>query len=135
MEDCESIAGDRAAEEALFHLHNLVLAEGQALLLTAARAPKFWPLSLPDLASRLQATALVSIAPPDDALLAMVLMKLFSDRQLAPSPSTIPYLVRHIDRSFEAAREVVARLDEAALSGRRPVTQALAREVLDKGGH
>ena len=131
VEDCEALAGDRAAEDALFHLHNLCLAEGQAVLLTAAAPPNRWPLTLPDLASRMQATPTVRIAPPDDRLLAAVMMKLFADRQLAPTPPTIPYLVRRVDRSFAAARDIVERLDRAAMAARRPVTLALAREVLD----
>lgn len=134
VEDCQSVAGDPAAETALFHLHNLVLAEGRALLLTACAAPRRWPLVLPDLASRLQATAVAAIAPPDDALLAAVLAKLFTDRQLSPSPATVPYLARRIERSFAAAGAVVARLDAAALDAGRPITPALARELLDKPG-
>ena len=131
IEDCDAIAGDRPAEEALFHLHNLALAEGQSLLFTAGAAPNHWPMTLPDLASRMQATPTVQIAPPDDALLAAVMMKLFADRQLSPSPATLPFLVRRIDRSFAAARDIVALLDTASLELRRPITQSLARDVLD----
>ncbi len=134
VEDCDRIAGDRALETALFHLHNLVLAEGHAALFTAALAPRRWPLVLPDLASRMQATALARIAPPDDALLAAVLTKHFSDRQLSPGPATVPYLARRIERSFAAARDIVERLDAAALERARAITPALAREVLDKPG-
>ena len=56
VEDAHAIARDRAAEEALFHLHNLVLAEGHALLITAREAPALWDLGLPDLASRMAGT-------------------------------------------------------------------------------
>jgi len=134
VEDCDAIAGDTGCETALFHLHNLCLAEGRALLFTAQAPPNCWPLALPDLASRMQGTPLARIAPPDDGLLAAVLTKLFADRQLAPTPPTVPYLVRRIDRSFAAAREIVERLDTAALDRGRPITPALAREVLDKPG-
>lgn len=133
VEDADRIAGDRDAEQALFHLHNLALAEGQALLVTGRDAPGRWGLSLPDLESRLLAARTVRLGPPDDALLAALLAKLFADRQLSPSPDTITYLTRRIDRSFAAAAAVVERLDRAALAGRRPVTRALAAEVLDEG--
>lgn len=134
VENCHLIAGAKPTEDALFHLHNLALAEGQSLLFTADAPPSFWPLALPDLASRLQATPTVSIAPPDDALLAAVMMKLFADRQLSPSPATIPFLIRRIDRSFEAARDIVERLDAASLEQRRPITPSLARDLLDNDG-
>ncbi|MFO7757166.1 MAG: DnaA/Hda family protein [Roseovarius sp.] len=134
IEDAESVAGGRGAEDALFHLHNLTLAEGRALLVTARTPPHLWCLGLPDLASRLQGTLHTALGPPDDALLSAVLMKLFADRQLMPSPDTIPYLARRMERSFRAAEDVVADLDATALAQRRPITRALAAQVLDNRG-
>ncbi|MEO0751790.1 MAG: chromosomal replication initiator DnaA [Pseudomonadota bacterium] len=131
LEDCDQIAGSPRAENALFHLHNLALAEGHTLLFTAATAPADWPLDLPDLASRMQATPSIHITAPDDALLGALLMKLFADRQLSPTPATLPYLVARIDRSFEAAAHCVDALDAAAMDTRRPITPRLAAEVLD----
>lgn len=132
VEDCTEIAGSSAAEETLFHLHNLALAEGQSLLLTANAPARDWPLILPDLASRMQGTPAVVLEPPDDILLQAVLMKLMADRQLSPTPGTIPFLTRRIDRSFAAARDIVERLDELALTSGRPINRALAGDLLDK---
>jgi chromosomal replication initiation ATPase DnaA len=134
IEDADTVAGDRDAEDALFHLHNLTLAGGRALLVTARTPPHLWGLVLPDLASRMQGTLHTSLGAPDDALLSAVLMKLFADRQLMPSPDTIPYLARRIERSFRAAEDMVADLDAAALSQRRAITRGLAAEVLDNRG-
>ncbi len=131
IEDADAIDGDRAREEALFHLHNLALAEGHSLLMTAHLAPSRWGLILPDLKSRVEGTPSVIVESPDDDLLAAVLMKLFADRQLSPSPDTIPYLVRRIDRSFDMARQIVAALDDASLSQKRKITGRFAGEVLD----
>lgn len=133
VEDADRIAGERAAEEALFHLHNLMLAEGGALLLTARSAPRQWPLALPDLRSRLEATASATLEAPDDALLAALLVKLFADRQIAVPPRLIPYLVGRMDRSFAAAQALVAALDRRALETGRKIGVGLAAELLDKG--
>ncbi|WP_324751616.1 chromosomal replication initiator DnaA [Roseovarius sp. Pro17] len=134
IEGADTIAGDRAIEEALFHLHNLTLAEGNSLLLTARAAPNHWPLVLPDLASRMEATPTCTLKEPDDELLAAVLMKQMGDRQILPTPGTIPYLVRRMPRAFGDAGRVVAALDKLALERRRPVTRALASEALDNLG-
>ncbi len=131
VEDCDTIAGHHAAEEALFHLHNLALAEGRTVLFTAAKPANLWNLSLPDLASRMQGTPASPLHEPDDTLLGVVMLKLLADRQVAPTPNTVPYLVRRIDRSFAAAREVVARLDSLALSSGRPINRTLAAKLLD----
>jgi chromosomal replication initiation ATPase DnaA len=133
VDDADRIAGNRAAETALFHLHNMVLAARQPLLVTARSAPARWGITLPDLASRMEAAGLAQIESPDDALLSAVLVKLFSDRQLDVPPNLIAYLVPRIDRSLAAAAQVVARLDQAALAEKRPVTRDLARQVLELG--
>jgi chromosomal replication initiation ATPase DnaA len=117
-------------EEALFHLHNLVTQSG-SLLLTATTPPRDWGLRLPDLFSRMQATAITRLDTPDDALLSAVLVKLFADRQIAVPPALIPYLVTRMDRSLGAAQTLVAALDAHALAMGKPITRALAADVLD----
>lgn len=129
VEDAEAVAGDGAGEAAFFHLHNLVTQSGH-LLVTAATPPRDWRLALPDLASRLQAAGLARIEAPDDALLSAVLIKLFSDRQVAVPPAVIPYMVQRMERSIDAARDLVARLDARSLAEGRPITRALAAEVM-----
>ena len=131
VEDVDDLAS-AAGEEALFHLHNLMRAEGHPLLLTGARAVAGWPLRLPDLRSRLQQAQSAVLEAPDDALLTMLLVKLFADRQLQVPRQVIDYLTRRMDRSFDGARRVVAALDDASLAERRAITVRLAGEVLDK---
>jgi len=132
VEDADRISGNADAERALFHLHNLTLAEGHSLLLTARAAPSRWGLTLPDLASRMEGTPAIALEAPDDALLSAVILKQMADRQIIPTPGTIPFLARRMPRSFAAAADIVAALDRAALAQKRPVTRALAAEILDK---
>jgi chromosomal replication initiation ATPase DnaA len=131
IEDIDQVAGNADAEVALFHLHNLILGEGGRLLMTAVSAPTAWPITLPDLASRMQGTHVVALAAPDDPLLLAVLVKLFADRQLAVSPAVLTYLVSRMERSFQGAQSLVAALDIQALSEGRAVSQRLAAGVLD----
>jgi chromosomal replication initiation ATPase DnaA len=126
----EDVAGDALDERALFHLINLAREEGAFVLVTAATAPSGWTLRLPDLASRLRALPVVALGPPDDALLRALMVKLFADRQLAVDESLLAYLMKRIERSFAAARVVVERLDREAMRLHRPVTRALAAEML-----
>ena len=132
VEDVPFVAADLEIQKSLFHLHNLTLAEGHTLLMTGRLAPRFWELPLPDLQSRIQGAHHVALDPPDDALLCAVLAKLFVDRQLFPKPDVISYLVKHMDRRFETAAQVVDRLDRIALTESRPITRALAIRVLNE---
>lgn len=117
-------------QPALFHLLNLLAPAGR-LLLTATTPPRDWGLALPDLISRLQALPTLRLAPPDDALLSAVLVKLFADRQIIVPPNLIPYLVTRMERSCAAASTLVATLDARALAAARPINRTLAAEVLD----
>lgn len=131
VDDADRVAGRPEAERALFHLRNAVQQQGRALLLTSRSEPGRWGLALPDLASRVAAAPHVRLEPPDDALLAAVLVKLFEDRQVRVPPWLIRWLVRRMDRSLATARRVVARLDAAALASGGPVTRRMAEAVLD----
>ncbi|MEM6310653.1 MAG: DnaA/Hda family protein [Pseudomonadota bacterium] len=132
IENVPAIARDNDAETALFHLHNLTLANGHSLLFTGADPLPAWPIALPDLKSRLQGAAQAELAAPDDTLLSAVLAKQFSDHQIMPNPDVIPYLVAHMDRSFSAARDLVAALNRESLAQKRGVTRPMAKNVLDK---
>jgi chromosomal replication initiation ATPase DnaA len=132
VEDVDAIAASRAAQQALLHLHNLLLAEGGHLLMSGARAPANWALSLPDLHSRIQGSALASLNAPDDALLAAVLVKLFADRQISVAAAVVSKLVTRMERSFECAQSLVRELDHQSLSEHRAISGGMAGRVLDK---
>ena len=124
---------DRGVDEtALFHLYNLLKENRRFLLLTGRDAPARWPISLPDLHSRITTVPVAPIGAPDDELLNALLLKLFADRQIRIAPDLPAYLVARMERSFAAARALVAKIDRHALALGRPVTVALVRSVLDQ---
>ena len=126
--------GSVADEQALFHLLNLVREQRLAMLLTTSVAPGDMDIPLPDLRSRLKALPLVTIDPPDDALLRAVLVKLFADRQLSVDPTVIAYLLLRMERSMQAATRLVAEVDRQALVLKRGVTRAVAASALETLG-
>lgn len=126
----EDIDHGIADERALFHILNMAAEQRLSVLLTSRRAPGELAITLPDLRSRLRAVPLISIAPPDEALLRALLVKLFADRQLVVEPHVVSYLALRIERSTEAAQHTVAEVDRLALASRRRVTRALVAEVL-----
>jgi chromosomal replication initiation ATPase DnaA len=121
---------ERAAAEPLLHLYNLLAERSGHLLLVASEAPARWPTTLADLRSRLVASPAVEVAPPDEALLAALVVKLFADRQVAVGEEVVEYLMPRLERSFAAVQRAVAALDRAALAERRRITVPLARRVL-----
>lgn len=119
-----------AGEAEFFHLLNLTRESGTWLLMTARAAPDLWGLATPDLVSRLRLAPIVRLDAPDAEFLRAALMKLFADRQIAVDAALVAYLAARLERSLEAAQRVVAELDREALARGRPVTRALAAEIL-----
>jgi chromosomal replication initiation ATPase DnaA len=121
---------DRAAEEPLLHLFNMVAERRGHLLIVAREPPGRWSLTLADLRSRLRAVPAIGVASPDEALIATLLVKLFADRRLPVSRDVVDFLSLRLERSFAAAQDAVSTLDRAAMAEHRPITVPLARRVL-----
>jgi len=117
-------------DRALFHLMNLAREDGAFVLVTAREPPSAFQIELRDLRSRLRAIPAVSLLPPDDQLFRALIVKFCADRQLAVDETVVSYLATRIERSYAAARQAVERLDAEALRLGRPVSRALAAELL-----
>ncbi|MBP7253358.1 MAG: hypothetical protein KBA75_07735 [Alphaproteobacteria bacterium] len=130
VDDGDGLFGNAAGEQALFHLYNHIQQTGHLLFISAI-PPGQATITLPDLRSRLRAAPLLTLQPPDDALLAALLVKHFSDRQLRVGQDVVDYLLSRIERSASAAAAAVAALDAAALARRSAITVPLARTVLE----
>lgn len=114
----------------LFHLLNSARASKNFVLLTARRPIVEWGIALPDLYSRLRAGHNIKLNAPDDILLAGILVKLFSDKQLQVDKSVIDYLLLHMERSLGFALHIVNEIDRISLSDRRSVTRPLVAKIL-----
>ncbi len=122
--------GDRESETTLFHLYNMLKEEQKTMMVTMRMSANQSDFVIPDLSSRFRAAPCVAIQPPDDMLLASVLIKLFTDHQLRVNNDVISYLLPRMERSFAAARDVVKRADHMALSEKRGISIPLMRKVL-----
>ena len=127
VEDAERHGLDEAT---LFHLINLAHERDAYLLITASRAPSELGITTPDLLSRLRRMPLVSISPPDDALIKALFVKLIVDRQLVVDTTLVEYLCLRTERSFSAVRAIVERLDREALAQGRRLSRPMAAKIL-----
>src|SRR5580692_10183105 len=130
----EDLKSPDVDERALFHLMNLAREEEAFVLITARIPASALQFELRDLRSRLRAVPTVSLLPPDDQLFRALIVKFCADRQLKVDESVVSYLASRIERSYAAARQAVELLDTEALRLGRPVTRALAAELLRDAG-
>ncbi|MEM7650866.1 MAG: DnaA/Hda family protein [Pseudomonadota bacterium] len=124
--------GDREAETTLFHLYNIFKEEQRSFLVTSRMNPAQSDFVIADLASRFRAAPVATIKPPDDMLLGSVLIKLFSDRQLSIGNEVLSYILPRMERSFVAAKDIVANADKLAYSQKRKISIPLMRRVLSE---
>jgi DnaA regulatory inactivator Hda len=134
IDNCDAAVRDSDGQRALLRIHNLARAAGRQLLLTAQNPPSAWGITLADLSSRLNTAMVVDIEPPDDQTLWAITRKLFSDRQIAVDETVVAYVLSRSARSFTGLSHTVDALDKAAWAAKRPITIALAREVLSTLG-
>ena len=121
----------RYDDTAVFHLLNYISSVSGTLLILSPYPVAQHESSLPDLRSRLRSVAAQEIHLPDDRLLKAVLAKHFTDRQCPVPDQVLNYIVSRMERSFSAAQQLSAEMDELALSRKAPVSLMIARQVLD----
>lgn len=124
---------DRAADEAmLWRILDLARSQGGGVLLVSAKTPATWTVSLPDLKSRLAALPVARLGEPDDALMEVVLRRICREQFILLSDDAVKYVVLRLPRTFAAAREWAASLDQSLVRGAKPVSLAGAKRALQK---
>ena len=125
---------ERAPEEHLFHAWNRAQAARRPLVIVADASPPTWAVQLPDLRTRLAASVVATIGPPDDELARALLDEAFSRRGLDARPELIDWLAPRLERSHAAVLRAVELLDARVLETRKRLTVPLARATLTAAG-
>lgn len=123
---------DTMDEQELFHRWNRAQEERQPLLVISNAGEGGWKIALPDLASRIGAAMRLEIGPPDDAMLADLILLHAELRGLALDDSATAYLVGRCVRSHLGVEQLVATIDRISLERKQPPTLAVWREALEE---
>ena len=110
------------SETLLFHLYNMLLENKNNLMITSKLTMSQISFELPDLKSRLLSMPQVNIGFPDDRLLKNLLIKQFLDKGILVEMEVIYYLIKRIDRSFEAISKLVSKIDFKSLEKAKKIT-------------
>jgi len=125
---------ERADETEIFHAWNDAQASRRPLLIVADAAPPGWAITLPDLRSRLAATPMLAIGPPDDSLMQALFERDFARRGLDARPELIQWLLARVERSHIAIVRTVDMLDQEVGQTRKRLSIPLARATLAQAG-
>lgn len=130
LDDIDAIAGDAAAEHALFDLYNRCKMDKSTLLFSATAAPAQIGIALPDLVSRLSACAQARLIPLDDAARRDWLRARAQVRGLILDDSVLDWLFAHHARDLSSLADLLERMDRAALAAQRRITVPFLRGLL-----
>lgn len=116
--------------EKLFHLYNHLYQKKGNLVVTADRPLSDLDLPLQDLKSRLSRLVAVQIKTPDEILMRLYIMKLFSDFQITVSDVEIKYLSTHLKRNFKEVLYTIKYLNNKSIEEKRKITIPFIKSVL-----
>ena len=134
IDDVDAIAGDAAAEHALFDLYNRCRAEGASLLFAALAPPAQVGLGLPDLVSRFSACTQIVLKPLDENERRDVLRARAASRGIELDDTVIDWLFAREKRDLASLSAVLDRIDSASLAAQRRVTVPFLRRLLSEAG-
>ena len=77
-----------------------------------------WPITLPDLRTRLAVTPVARILQPDDALFSDLIALLFADRGLHIPREAMNFITGRVQRDYLTAEKVVEAIDRFAIAER-----------------
>lgn len=134
IDDIDAIAGQRAAEVAMFDLFNRTRDSGGVLLITAPTAVPRLGIGLPDLASRLASLSLLQLQPLGDDARRRVIHERGAARGMDVGDDVLDFLFRRYPRDLGALLDLLDRLDRETLVRKRRLTVQLVRDVIRKEG-
>jgi len=130
LDDLDAVAGNAAAEHALFDLYNRARAGQLDLLFAASAAPGQLGIQLPDLRSRLGACIRFALKPLDATARRAVLKRYATGRGIQLEDSVLDWLFTHHARDLGTLLDLLDRLDRASLAAQRRITVPFLRDFL-----
>lgn len=131
LDDIDAVAGDAAAEHALFDLYNRARAEGSALLFAAGTSPAQAGIHLPDLVSRLSSCQQFLLKPLSDAARREAVRQRARNRGLELDDAVLEFLLARAQRDLGSLTALIERIDRASLAAKRRITVQFVRGLLD----
>ncbi len=85
---------------------------------------------LKDLISRLNSLVAVAITNPSDDLFSQILTKMLSDKQINITIKEVNFILKNIERSYDAASKFVKSLDELSLLYKKKINTKIINQAL-----
>ena len=117
-------------ERLIYSLFNIIDLDNKFIIVTSRKSIVDIDLKLKDLKSRTKNFLLQKIGKPDDELMFALILKIFSDRQIAIDKKLIDFIIKRIDRSYSKIFDFIYKVDEHSLKKKKPIDFKIIKEVL-----
>ena len=118
-------------DEVLFQtILNDFISKNKFIYLTSSKLAGSISFKLKDLISRLNSLVAVVITNPSDDLFSQILTKMLSDKQINITPKEVNFILKNIERSYDAASKFVKNLDELSLLYKKKINTKIIIQAL-----
>ena len=120
-----------SSEENLFHLINHCKLNNLKIYFTTSKKINIYNFKLKDLYSRLREFLYLEIKSPDDEMCKMLMIKLFSDKQIIIKNKEIfDFIFKRLTRTYFDIYIFIEKLDRLSLEKKRQLTIPLIKEII-----
>jgi chromosomal replication initiation ATPase DnaA len=109
---------------------NDFISKNKFIYLTSSKLAGSISFKLKDLISRLNSLVAVVITNPSDDLFSQILTKMLSDKQINITPKEVNFILKNIERSYDAASKFVKNLDELSLLYKKKINTKIINQAL-----
>jgi chromosomal replication initiation ATPase DnaA len=109
---------------------NDFISKNKFIYLTSNKLAGSISFKLKDLISRLNSLVAVAITNPSDDLFYQILTKMLSDKQINITAKEINFILKNIERSYDAASKFVKSLDELSLLYKKKINTKIINQAL-----
>jgi chromosomal replication initiation ATPase DnaA len=109
---------------------NDFISKNKFIYLTSNKLAGSISFKLKDLISRLNSLVAVAITNPSDDLFYQILTKMLSDMQINITAKEINFILKNIERSYDAASKFVKSLDELSLLYKKKINTKIINQAL-----
>jgi chromosomal replication initiation ATPase DnaA len=119
-------------DEVLFQtILNDFISKNKFIYLTSNKLSGSIRFKLKDLISRLSSLVAVAITNPSDELFYQILTKMLSDKQINITKKEVDFILKNIERSYEAASKFVKNLDELSLLYKKKINTKIINQAIN----
>ena len=123
---------DFFSDEVLFQtILNDFISKNKFIYLTSNKLSGSIRFKLKDLISRLSSLVAVAITNPSDELFYQILTKMLSDKQINITKKEVDFVLKNIERSYEAATKFVKNLDELSLLYKKKINTKIINQAIN----